>query len=349
MRRETYRMDRARAVALLERAPVIHLATTTPDGEPVLRTVHGVVVGGAVCFHGAPAGEKAETLGRAAVVSAEEIVAEIPSYFLDPERACPATTYYQSVQVHGVLEAVDDPDLKARVLQALMARFQPEGGHAPITAGDPRYRGAVRGILIVRISLEKLDGKGKLGQNRKPEELRVILDKLWQRGSAADPRAIELLREANPEVPTPAFLTAPAGVRLSCHADPRHAPAAARLLDGTYWNGGFSPERLARALLASSAWVTAHDEAGTLIGTARAMGDGAKHAWLYDVIVAGPWRGRGVAQALIRLLLDHPAVRGARFVRLATRDAQRLYRRFGFVEIGVGPSGNAELVLDRGA
>src|SRR5687767_12838252 len=107
MRRELYRMGRDEAVALLRRAPVVRVASTLEDGTPVLRTVHGVVVDGAVCFHGSPAGEKAEVVGRPAVIAAEEVIAQIPSWFIDPERACPATTYYRSVQVHGVLEAVE--------------------------------------------------------------------------------------------------------------------------------------------------------------------------------------------------------------------------------------------------
>ncbi len=65
----------ADTVALLERAPVVHLASTTPEGRPLIRTVHGVVVGGSLSFHGAPAGEKTETERRCAVVRADEIVA----------------------------------------------------------------------------------------------------------------------------------------------------------------------------------------------------------------------------------------------------------------------------------
>src|SRR5438309_653515 len=115
MRREGhFRMSREDAVALLERGPVVRLASTTPAGEPVLRTVHGVIADGAIAFHGAPAGEKLECVGRAAVLAAEEIVAEIPSYFIDPERACPATTLYLSAQVHGAIEEVADAEAKAR-------------------------------------------------------------------------------------------------------------------------------------------------------------------------------------------------------------------------------------------
>src|SRR5262249_19227874 len=169
MRREQYfRMSREESAALLDAAPFCHLATTTPDGEPVLRAVHGVLHDGALCFHAAPTGEKWTALGRPAVISCEEVIAEIPSYFVDPERACPATTLYRSVQVHGTLEALEDPHAKASVLTALMRKFHREGGHVPITADHDFYRAAVRGIWIARLSLERLDGKAKLAQNRSP-------------------------------------------------------------------------------------------------------------------------------------------------------------------------------------
>ncbi|MEZ4271908.1 MAG: pyridoxamine 5'-phosphate oxidase family protein [Myxococcota bacterium] len=78
------------------------------------------LLGNMIAFHSAPVGEKIDLIGQSVVVSAEEIIAEIPSYFLDPQRACPATTYYQSVQIHGTLEAIEDPGVKT-MLQGLMA------------------------------------------------------------------------------------------------------------------------------------------------------------------------------------------------------------------------------------
>lgn len=350
MRRENiYRMPRAQALSFLRRAPYVHLAATDASGAPILRTVHGVVLDDYVCFHGAPAGEKLAALGRPCVLSAEEVVAEIPSYFLDPERACPATTYYESVQVHGVLEEVDDPHWKARALQGLMERFQPEGGHAPITYDDPRYRKQVDGILIVRVSLSTLDGKSKLGQNRQPAELASVLTQLWQRGRAEDPAAIERILGANPGATLPAFLTGPAGTRLVCAPRPDEATAAARLVAGTYWNGDFDEDTLTRCHLGTTAWVGARDGDGALVGTARAISDGAKRAWVYDVRVADGWQRRGIGAALLRLLLDHPALRRARLLSLATLDAQALYARFGFVEVGRTPAGRSEMLLTRAA
>lgn len=340
MRRESYRMSREEAVALFARAPFVHLASTTPGGEPVLRVVHGVVVGELLAFHAAPAGEKMECLGRSAVVSAEEVVAEIPSYFLDPERACPATTYYRSAQVHGPIEVVDDLPTKAAVMAALMAKYQPEGGHVPITADDPLYRKPLAGLLVAGVHLGAVDGKGKLGQNRKPDELAVVVTRLWERGRSADPAAIEALLGANPDVPVPAFLRGPAGERLVCAPSVGDADDAAALLFGAYWLPSVPREDIAAAQRGSPAWVVAKDTSGRLIATARAISDGRQRAWVFDVFVAEPHRGRGLGEALLRLLLGHPALRAVARIALRTRDAERLYERVGFRIDGRVPSPN---------
>ena len=103
MRRPIFRAPSASAVEVFERAHHVHLASTTAEGVPLLKTLHAVVDQGALLFHAAPVGEKIEAIGRPAVVSAVEVVAQIPSYFTDPERACPATTLYVSAQAHGAL------------------------------------------------------------------------------------------------------------------------------------------------------------------------------------------------------------------------------------------------------
>jgi N-acetylglutamate synthase-like GNAT family acetyltransferase len=250
-------------------------------------------------------------------------------------------------QAHGRLERVEVPEYKARVLAALMDKYQPEGGFSPIHASAPLYQAALRGILILRVPLSALDGKGKLGQNRRPEELARVLEALFRRGAPGDLRALELVRRANPGA-APGFLQGPPGARLCCAPSAEDAPAAAELLRDAYWNGGVSREALVRAHLGSAAWVAAHDEAGRLIASARAISDGSKWAWIYDVVVAPTWKGRGLGQALLRLLLGHPAVRDARQVKLGTRDAQAFYRKLGFLdarELPPKPYPSTEMVL----
>jgi nitroimidazol reductase NimA-like FMN-containing flavoprotein (pyridoxamine 5'-phosphate oxidase superfamily) len=198
MRREIFRVDADRALALLARAPFVHLATTTSTGAPVLRALDAAVLGDAIYFHGARTGEKAACIGRPAVVSAEEVVARVPSWMLDPERACPATTLFRSVQVHGTLTEVVDLGAKASALESLMKRWQPEGRHRPIEAEDPYYRRELAGVLVFAVPFERVDGKWKLLQNRTHEEISKILRALRERGAPGDAEAIDAIREANP-------------------------------------------------------------------------------------------------------------------------------------------------------
>ncbi len=330
MRRLEFAMTDAQARQFLKQAAVLHLALTRPDGAPVLRSLNAAVTDEWLLFHGAKAGEKAQCLGREAVVQAEEVVATIPSYFTDPELACPATTFFRSVQVHGRLERIDDPQVKASALQQIMLRYQPEGGHAPIRFDDPRYQNAVRGVLVMGVRIENLTGKAKLGQNKKPEEASRIMQQLWRRGAPGDARAIALMFAHHPESARPAIFRGPAGTWLWPELAQTDADDAAALLEGQYWTRGVARQVLTQALLGSSVWLGARDAEGRLVATARANSDGARHAYVADVAVAPSFRGQGLGQRLLQLLLDHPRVRGAAFVRLATADAQPFYERFGF-------------------
>ncbi len=330
MRRAIFRAATEVAVELFRSAEVVHLASVTPGGRPVLRTVHGVVVDGALAWHGAPNGEKTELAGQPGVVSCERIVANVPSHFVDPERACPATTYYESAQAAGPIEVIEDHDEKARALQALMERYQPEGGYRPIVPDDPLYKNAVKNLALWRISLADAVAKVKLGQHKKPHELAAIVEGLWRRGAPRDLEAIERILAANPEAPCPGFLAAPEGVSLFLRGRPSDLPRARALLLDTYWNVGVTREQLDRSHLGSPVWVGARDASERLIGTARAVTDGAKHAWIYDVAVDPQWRRTGVGRAVLGLVLDHPAVRDVKRVWLGTRDQQRFYGHFGF-------------------
>lgn len=355
MRRERFfRMARAEAIDMLRESRVVHLAAVD-DGAPIFRTLNFALVDDALVFHGSPVGEKTAALGQEVVLSVEEIVALVPSYFVDPERACPATTLYRSVQLHGVLEPVDDAAQKARALQALMEKYQPEGGYVPIDPAHPAYGALyakeVAALLVARVRLGELDGKSKLAQNRSPEEQRALCERLWARGLPDDPRAIERVRAANPGMATPRFLVfepvfensntrsnSPMPVTLCCALDERDIEQATALLAHEYWNADeHPPARIAAALRASSATVGARDGGGRLIGCARAISDDHKYAWIYDVVVAPAWRGGGIGRAMMRLLLDHPRVRGAARVLLQTRDAQPLYRKLGFIDLAEAP------------
>lgn len=330
MRRPEFAMTHAQALGFLKEAEVLHLAFTRPDGAPVLRSLNAAVTDDWLFFHGAPAGEKAQSIGRAVVVQAEQVLATIPSYFTDPEKACPATTFFRSVQAHGTLERITDPHLKAHALQLIMQRYQPEGGHVPIDFDNPLYQNAVRGVLVLGVRTAELTGKAKLGQNKQPPEVQSIMDQLWQRGAPGDPRTIALMFQHHPETSRPQRFQGPAGTWLWPTLAPADVQDAVDLLENQYWTEGVSREVLAKAQLGASVWLGARDAQGRLVATARANSDGARHAYVADVAIAPEYRGRGLGQAVVKLLLQHPGVRHADYVRLGTRDAQPFYERFGF-------------------
>jgi len=74
-------------------------------------------------------------------------------------------------------------------------------------------------------------------------------------------------------------------------------------------------------------------EGARQVGFARVVTDYAAFAWLADVFVLEPWRGRGLSKWLMSVIMDHPRLQGLQRWMLATRDAHELYRRFGFQEV----------------
>ena len=334
MRRIKRKIDDTQAWQLLREARWVHLASTTPEGQPVLRVLNATVHDGWLLFHGAQAGEKSLCLGRDAVVSVHELVASIPSYFVDEELACPATTYYRSAQAHGVLRNVEELSQKAVLLQAFMQHQQSEGGHQPIDARDPRYEKELRAVRVFGLEVVRVAGKESLGHDRPPERTRKVVEGLWRRGEPGDARAVRVILERSPAA-TPDWLKPPQalaeqGVRLLTFPTDRELEQVPRLLIGRYWHQSSTPERIRSSHAHSSAWVGALDREGTLIGVARALGDAWARGVLYDVVVDEPFQGVGLGRSLVRLLLDHPAVRGCPRVLLAPPDRMRFYEQFGF-------------------
>jgi ribosomal protein S18 acetylase RimI-like enzyme len=179
----------------------------------------------------------------------------------------------------------------------------------------------------------------------------AIIESLWRRGAPGDALAIEAIRSRFPlDAPHPMF-KAPGGSSLAVALGKRDDEAAADLVADAYWNDDVTRTEIAAAHRGANAWVGAHDERGDLVATARAISDGVKHAWIFDVAVRSDVRGRGVGAAVIQLLLDHPSVRRVRKVHLGTRDAMTFYEKFGFArrETIKRPYVSTEMVLLRNA
>nr|WP_126429294.1 GNAT family N-acetyltransferase [Brevibacillus marinus] len=67
-----------------------------------------------------------------------------------------------------------------------------------------------------------------------------------------------------------------------------------------------------------------------LIGFARVISDLSTFAYLADVFVIQPFRGRGLAKWLISVITAHPQLQRVRRFMLVTNDAHSLYAKYGF-------------------
>lgn len=109
------------------------------------------------------------------------------------------------------------------------------------------------------------------------------------------------------------------------------AGAAADFLTAeAYWGRWRSRELIERQI--GRAWrvVGAYDQAGAMVGFARAFSDEAT-AYLADVYVLPQHRGAGLGTAIVRLMIDDGPGPHLRWM-LHTRDAHGLYARFGFAK-----------------
>jgi ribosomal protein S18 acetylase RimI-like enzyme len=99
-------------------------------------------------------------------------------------------------------------------------------------------------------------------------------------------------------------------------------------LSRAYWCAGIPRPLVERAVQSSLVFgVFAH---GKQVGFARVVTDSATFAYLCDVFILEPFQGAGLGKWLVEAVLDHPRLQGLRRFVLATRDAHRLYERYGF-------------------
>jgi GNAT superfamily N-acetyltransferase len=117
--------------------------------------------------------------------------------------------------------------------------------------------------------------------------------------------------------------------RISTDASELQLDVIHGFLTTSYWSPGIPRELVAKAIR-HSLTVGAYDSAGGQVGFARLVTDCASFGYLADVFVLEPHRGRGLAQRLVRALLELPDVQGLRRIMLATRDAHGVYRKCGF-------------------
>ena len=99
-------------------------------------------------------------------------------------------------------------------------------------------------------------------------------------------------------------------------------------LTTSYWTPGIARAVVEKAIAGSHCLGAYAD--GEQIGFARAITDHATFAWIADVWVDEPVRGRGLGRRMVQWFLDHPDLAGIRRIALGTADAHGVYAALGF-------------------
>lgn len=107
----------------------------------------------------------------------------------------------------------------------------------------------------------------------------------------------------------------------------------------SYWSPGIEYADISAAIDNSLVFGLL-DPGGAQAGFARAVTDRTRFAWLADVFVLEPHRGRGLGVWLVQTVMSHPDLARLR-IMLGTADAHGLYARFGFRPV------NAERIMER--
>jgi GNAT superfamily N-acetyltransferase len=99
-------------------------------------------------------------------------------------------------------------------------------------------------------------------------------------------------------------------------------------LASCYWAGEIPREIVERSI--KSSYCFSLFEGSAQIGFARLVTDFATYAYICDVFVLDPHRGRGLGKWLMECIRENADLQGLRRWSLVTRDAHGLYRQFGF-------------------
>jgi len=155
--------SKEKMVEFLNKQEAGRICSIDKDGYPQIIPMNFVYAKDAIYMHSHIKGEKLENIARNQKVGFEvdQSLEFLPSYFTHPTDASQADTLYISVVIKGTGSIVTDRKEKTFALNALMEKYQPEGGYEKLLP-DLEVIDAVAIIKVVPITMR---GKYKIGQH----------------------------------------------------------------------------------------------------------------------------------------------------------------------------------------
>jgi transcriptional regulator len=172
------------------------LVTVGQDGQPHLGLYPFVFLDDKIEMHLHRADEQLADLRANArcAFEVDEVLATIPSHWVHATNAMFATAYHRVVIFECRADISEDADVLASQQQRLMANYQPEGQHKPVSTEHAMYRGAFNQIAALTLHVTARKVKWKLAQNRDRATREKIIVELRRRHRPADAAAADALQ-----------------------------------------------------------------------------------------------------------------------------------------------------------
>lgn len=129
-------------------------------------------------------------------------------------------------------------------------------------------------------------------------------------------------------------------IQVSTDKDKLDVPFIQNFLKDIYWAAGRTIDEVQKTIDASVCFGIYLDD--VQIGFGRVITDYVVFAYVMDVFITNEHRGKGYSSVLISAMMEEPLLKEVKIWRLATRDAQFLYEKFGFKALA-----NPDLMMEK--
>ena len=167
------------------------ISSIDKNGFPQIIPMNFVFLNDAVYLHSHVRGEKLENISRNNKVGFEvdKELEFLPSYFEDPNDASLADTLYISVVIKGIGSFVIDRKEKTLALNALIAKYQPEGQYEPIKSDME----VLDEVTVIKVTPQTIHGKYKIGQNMNLKDRMDLAQKILKRNSSSAKQTLKIM------------------------------------------------------------------------------------------------------------------------------------------------------------
>jgi len=172
------------------------LVTVSGEGQPHIGLYPFLFLGPTIEIHLHRSDEQLADLraNRKCAFELDEIHGTIPSHWIHPTNAMFATAYHRTVIFECEAAISEDAEVLAAQQQRLMAHYQPDGGHKPVSTEHAMYRGPFNEIAALTLTVRARKVKWKLAQNRSREQREKLIAELRNRARPHDAGAADALQ-----------------------------------------------------------------------------------------------------------------------------------------------------------